>query len=365
MRALARTTRPPMRGILIACALSGACSDGRASRDAGSRLDAALEPRPDGATFDGGSIGDAGAVTAICAYDAPYLVVTRDDALHGRSSAVVRVALQFDGAVSDVTVLRVDERLETTLVRTWAAETLAPPAGFDGRLVPVAGDPSPRVTFLGVADALEAELDVCANERWDRGQGSLEITLSTRETGEVSITCPLGVEFAGRGPEPLRIACAEGIPGWLARPSVSNVREPIVAALMEPELAIVNSGAAPVGSFVADAARVHTHVEPFPFERSCAEPTEYEPAAGIHEIWRGRTSEDVWSGPVAPGTEERANWFWQMAGELLPAGTCIAPDPTPTPEEECVPPVVALDVEGSSSAGRYRFESPLFTCYDP
>jgi hypothetical protein len=27
--------------------------------------------------------------------------------------------------------------------------------------------------------------------------------------------------------------------------------------------------------------------------------------------------------------------------------------------------VVALDVEGSSSAGRYRFESPLFTCYDP
>lgn len=319
----------------------------------------------DGGSYDGGTAGDAGNVQIGCAYDAPHLVVTRDDVLHGRSSTTLRLVVQAMGEVNDLRVMRVDERIGDAMVRAWDVASLAAPAGFDGRLAPVEGNPSPRVLFLGVADATEAELDVCELDPWARGTGSLEVTVSTRETGAVSFACQLGLTYSGRGPEPIRISCAEGVPGFLRHPRMSSIRTPVTASVVDAEIDFVNPGAgAPVDSFAADVLAARTHTETFVLEEACAEPATYAPAGGRHDLWRGMTSSDVWSGPVAPRTEERLNWFWQIAGELLPDGFCIAPDPMPMPGMECLRPVISLEVGGTSSAGRWRVESDLFDCYD-
>jgi hypothetical protein len=318
----------------------------------------------DGSSSDGGIAGDGGNVQIGCAYDAPHLVITRDDVLHGRSSATLRLALRAMGEVNDLRVMRVDERIGDAMVRAWDVATLAAPPGFDGRLLPREGMPSPTVLFLGATDATEEELAVCALDPWARGDGSLEVTVSTRETGEVSFSCPLGLAYAGRGPEPIRVSCAEGVPGFLRNARMSDIVMPVTASVIDSEIVFVNSGAAAVDAFGADVLAARTHTETFPIERACADPATYMPGGGRHDLWRGRTSSDVWSGPVAPRTEERVNWFWQIPGELLPAGFCIAPDPMPVPGTECLRPVISLEVGGTSSVGRWRFESALFDCYD-
>ena len=356
---------------LASLCILAACSSPRTRTDAGPPIDASgsdAGPRIDAAGLDAGLIdggpGEDAATspTFYCSnFNGPTLIVTRDDAQRTAPSVVVRLPIAIGGTVSGLAILAIDETLDGMPVRSWDVATVRAPVGFDGTSTPIIGTPSPTTLFTAVTDATAAELAQCDLDPWDRADGEVVVRLRTNETGEVTVTCALGVAFDGRGAEPLDLACARGVPGWLGpRPNISGITTtPTPIRLLDAPTLAHNSGALPVDGFVANALTVRNRTATFPSETACAPPTEWIVTTGRYELWRGLTSSDVWSGPVAPGEEERANWIWQESG-LLPAGFCYSG--RLGPPAECLRPTLALTLRGTSSVGDWEWESDIFDC---
>lgn len=323
-------------------------------------------PSPDVGTavVDGGPASDGGLASDVSALDAagpeircapsagPYLVVTADDALYGGDSTLARLPIYVMGSVTGLRVLGVEETLAEAAVRTWDAASFEAPAGFDGTAS------NAITTFDAVTAADARELAQCANDPWDRVGGALTVRLTTDQTGEISVNCAIGVDYGGRGPEVLELACARGVPGWLGpRPNVSGPTMPAAFRLASSETHARSTGPS-VDGFVATSAVLRTTYGAFPGETTCAGPAEWAITTGTHQLWRGGSSTETWSGPVAAGAEESANWLWQEPG-TLPAGFCFPPG---SPPGACVRPVISLTVLGTSSAGEWSWESDLFDC---
>ena len=355
-------------------AVSG-CDAAPPTADSGARSDSG--PRADAATGDTGLAVDAGrgidggpeadggvAPTVRCVNGTgPLLIITRDDLLRTGSSAVARLPIQITGAATGLQILSVDETLDGAPVRSWDVATLRAPSGFDGTVTPVPGDPSPTTLFTAVTDAESVELAQCDLPPWSRVDGELAVRLRTNETGELTVRCALAVGFGGRGPEPLDFACARGVPGWLGeRPSLSGITSPALIRLMDSPVHAHNSGTTLADGFVATGATLRNTTATFAGETACAPPTEWTATAGTHLLWRGASGADVWSGPVAPGAEERAGWLWQEPG-AIPAGFCYPG--RLGPPTECLRPTISLTLRGTSSVGAWEWESDLFDCLLP
>lgn len=339
---------------------SGVDDGGPLAQDAGAATDGG------GGGLDAGTVTDAGAppadggtVSLRCASGEPRLIVTTDDALHGGTSALLRAPIEVRGAVTGLRVLRATQSFGGVVDRTWEAAELEAPPGFDGAVADEPGVPA-VVLFRGVADADSTEIDQCARAPWERDAGSVSLSVTTDQTGEVTLECSFGPGFGGRGPEPLGVACARGVPGWLPRASISDIDTPRVFRFMESETVAHNSGPSAVNGFVASDATVTSGFGGFPGETECASPDTWTPGGGTHQLWRGTTSNDTWTGPVAPGAEERAHWMWQEGGALLPATFCFPPDLGEP--GACIRPVMSITLRGASSAGPWQWESDIFDC---
>ncbi|MFK7987574.1 MAG: hypothetical protein AB8I08_16260 [Sandaracinaceae bacterium] len=326
--------------------------------DAGPALDAGFDAGP-GA--DAGPPTDGGTISIDCDIgEGPRLIVTRDDALHGSSSAVLRLPLRVSGAVTSLEVVQVTETLDGLETRGWTGAMFRGPEAA----TPMPGDPTPTVVLSAVSDADPAELAECDAAPWDRSPGQLVARIRTDQTGEVDVTCDLGAAFGARGPESLALACAAGVPGWLGDPRMSGVTSPTVFRFLDSQTLAFNSGSTAVDGFVPQEARATTAYGAFPGETTCGSPTSFTTTAGTHQLWRGSTSEDTWTGPVAPGAQEVANYMWQEPN-ALPEGFCYPlPGPGVPIGEECIRPVVSMTLSGGSSAGPFTWESDIFDCYD-
>lgn len=354
---------------IVLFVLAWGCDGSNVMEDAGPRVDGAV-PMTDGGGADsglppgdGGPPADGGVVMIVCTdYEGPNLIVTRDDALHGRSSALFRISLELDAAVTGLAILALDEVLDGAPIRSVDPGVIRGPDGFDGRVTPSPGDPRPGILFTAVTNAAAAELAECDLDPWARHTGSVDVRLRTDQTGEVVVHCGLGSSYAGRGPEPVRLACARGVPGWVgSSPRISDITTPSVFRFMESPMLAHDSGAVPVDGFVATGATIRSTVRTFTGEMPCADPAEWTATGGTHQLWRGSSSVETWSGPVAPGAEERANWMWQEMGSL-PAGFCFPPGVGPP--DECLHPTLFIALRGSSSAGAWEWESDIFDCLD-
>lgn len=334
-------------------AVVGPVSDAGPRQDAGDvAVDAAL---PD---------VDAGAVTVTCsAASGPVIVVTRDVGGSTDDLTLLRIPLTFSGAASGISITSV-RQLDGAgaSVRDWAATGLAPPAGFDGHAVPRDGYPNPTLVFTQTDPALPAELALCDGLVTDRG-GTVEITGVTAEAGEFSVRCGLGLDYGGRGPERMPLRCARGVPGWLGNDStnVTQTTAPIVAALVESIATVHGVGAVPLDAFVSTAGTVSAAASMEGFDPPCSAPVEWS-TMGLNHLWRGMTSDDIWSGPVAPGTEETMFW-WSQTNSTVPDGTCVVPDVGMPMPPMCTRPMTRLLLRGTSSAGPWEWETGLFMCY--
>jgi len=356
---------------LLLCALAACGSTPRSGVDGGSavdssRTDAAASDAAalDATLSDAALLADGAAVPEVrCASGfGPFLIVTRDDLLRTESSVVARLPIQISGAVSGLAILGVDETLDGVSVRAWDITTIAAPPGFDGTVTPVDGTPSPTTLFTAVADAAVSELAECDLTPWERSDGALVVRLRTNETGELTVTCSIGVDYAARGSEPIDLACARGVPGWLGpRPALSSFTSPGAFRVMETPTLAYNSGATSVDGFVATGIALRNATGAFRGETACAPPTEWTSSSGRHQLWRGSSSVETWSGPVAPVSEERASWLWQEPG-ALPDGFCYR---SMGPPGECVRPTISLTLSGTSSVGAWAWESDIFDCFVP
>ena len=83
------------------------------------------------------------------------------------------------------------------------------------------------------------------------------------------------------------------------------------------------------------------------------------------QLWKGQSSNEIWSGPAPASAEAWANWMWQLVGVQFPAGVCFKPSTTPPePGKECTRPILQIELTGTSSAGPWTWESDLFQCMD-
>jgi len=342
--------------------------------DAGARPDALVPEDDGGSGLDGGppsdrdggppSDLDGGTLSVSCSLGSgPVLVVTRGVAGTTRDETLLRIPLQFSGAASGIEIMSVEQRDgDDAVVRTWPVGELAPPAGFDGRAVARYDAPSPTVLFTATADAHDHEQTLCDGELVDReSAGSVSIDGSTNEGGVFHVECRLGLDFGGRGMERLPFRCARGVAGWLETNStrVFQATTPIVAALVEARPTIHALGPMLDDFASTEAVIFASSADDFGFP-ACRGPVEWRTITDRQILWRGTSSADVWSGPVAPGTEESVNWFSQT-NESLPDGICAVPDMgAPT----CHQPSTRAILRGTSSAGTWEWESDLFTCYD-
>jgi hypothetical protein len=88
-------------------------------------------------------------------------------------------------------------------------------------------------------------------------------------------------------------------------------------------------------------------------------PGDWSPIGGTHAIWRGASSTDTWSGPVAQNVEESASWFWQQTPGSVPAGYINDPT-TGDPSTTCPPVNDRFVLRGTSSAGTWEWEGGWF-----
>ena len=356
---------------LLLCALAACGSTPRSGVDGGSTVDASRTDAGasdaaalDATLSDAALLADGAAVPEVrCASGfGPFLIVTRDDLLRTESSVVARLPIQISGAATGLAILGVDETLDGVSVRAWDITTIAAPPGFDGTVTPLPGTPSPTTLFTAVADAAVSELAECELTPWERNDGALTVRLRTNETGELTVTCSIGVDYAARGAEPIELACARGVPGWLGpRPAISGITSPSAFRLMETPTLAHNSGATSVDGFVATGIALRNATGAFPGETACAPPTEWTSSSGRHRLWRGSSSEATWSGPVAAATEEGARWLWGEPG-ALPDGFCFR---SMDPLGDCVRPTISLTLSGTSSVGAWAWESDIFDCFIP
>ena len=57
---------------------------------------------------------------------------------------------------------------------------------------------------------------------------------------------------------------------------------------------------------------------------------------GTATLWRGRSSDETWDGPVAPGAQVDANWYYAQNGASAAAGYCQSAIPM-DPMRACPP----------------------------
>jgi hypothetical protein len=335
--------------------------------DAGVRPDALVPDEDGGVGSDGGPPSDAGTVGVNCSgAHGPVIVVTRGVGGTSSDETLLRIPLWFSGAASGIAITSVEQRdSDGAIVRTWPAGELTPPAGFDGRAVPRDGVPSPTVLFTATAGAHDHELTLCDGELVAReGAGLVAIDGSTNEGGAFHVECRLGLDFGGRGMERLPFRCARGVAGWLDTNStrVFQATAPIIAALVEARPTIHALGPMLDGfNSTTEAVVLASSADDFGLP-ACHPPVEWRTTTDRQFFWRGMSSEDVWTGPVAAGTEESVNWFSQT-NESLPEGICAVPDMGGMPPT-CYQPSTRVLLRGTSSAGAWEWESDLFTCYD-
>jgi hypothetical protein len=317
-----------------------------------------------GATSSGGS-GAGGPVTMSC--DAPSLIVVRDvEGSGGKAESIARLALSLSGPVTGLQITGVEQvDLQAQTLRSWAGADFTGPPGFDGSVQ--ADDTNQyRVALWASAPALQAETDACDLKPWERS-GTLKVSAVTNEGGPIQFDCGLGLGLGGRGPESLRWTCAKGLPGWLdGMTGIENVAAPVTAALADSTIHVLNSSANAYSGFAADGATLAAYFADG-FSKPCTAPPEsWDFPPGTHDLWRGQSSNDAWSGPVAPGENDWAYWMWQLVGAQFPQGVCFVPDPNPPtdPTQICEEPVLGLTLSGNSSAGSWEWESDLFQCYD-
>ncbi|MEM9195809.1 MAG: hypothetical protein AAGF12_41975 [Myxococcota bacterium] len=332
---------------------------GRGSTD-GSVADRSV----DGNVGDGGSeidgSADAGAVEFFCrAFDHPNVIVTTGDHLRGGDSVTVRLAIRLEGpAATGIEVRSLDLSFGDAAPRSFAVSDLQYPPDFSGSLVREAGQNPPELVATLVDDAQAEELAQCDLAPWDRALGRVRATVFANETGEVEVECPLGSSFGGRGPEELRFGCATGIPGAVDRPNMSYTEE-FNISLIDAQVLAMGSGPTTASAFAATRIEAYTTEDTFVGEAACAEPTEWSVDTGRHDLWRGGSSDDTWSGPVQPGSEEVVNWFWQE-NRPLPAGFCFPPGDGSI--DDCLRPSIYFRLHGQSSVGAWSWESDIFDC---
>ncbi len=360
----------------IACACSSAPSSHAVNPpDAGAdsaRDDAA--PSDGGRPHDGAMSADApavdgGALKVSCGYDTPTLVVTRSSG-GGPATTLLRLPLQFSGAASGITISSVTQRAADsgmTTIRDWKVASLVPPAGFAGSVAPSSGYPNPTVLFTATAGALTSETDACAQKPWDRPGGTIHVSGTTKEAGGFEVDCGYGLSFGGNGAEPLRFACATGTPGWLGgqgseSPGITYVTSPIEAVLAAAGVHAYGAASAPVTGFTVTGATLTAHVSAIvPPGVMCpmTDPAPWTLTGGMSTLWNGPDSSHVWSGPVTPGQQADANWFYQLSGAMPMSGYCV---PASVDPMSCPPPVDQAVITGMSSAGPFAWESDLFNC---
>jgi hypothetical protein len=316
-----------------------------------------------GASGSGGSAGGS-SPTAQCQdpKGGPVLVIVSDpEGATGKADAVLRVPLSFSAPVSGLVLGSVEQRdAGDQLLRSWNAADFSGPPGFDGNVAWDNGQAP--VVLVARTTALEVETEGCALAAWER-KGKVTVAGSTNEGGAFEVECDVGNSYySGQ-----RWSCAKGLPGWLyGQTSVTNTITPYPFALADSTIHVQNTSASAWTSFAVTGATLHAGFTSS-FDPPCTSPPEtWELADGKHDLWRGQTSDDKWSGPVAPGSHDWANWFWQKSGAQLPDGVCFKPstEPPTDPFDQCQNPILQLMLRGTSSAGAWEWESDLFECYD-
>jgi hypothetical protein len=356
--------------VVIGLALWG-CGDDRGRGVPGDGgADGDLIPRTDGDVGgDTGLGGDAAVlpdgsepgVNVTCnVHDGPSLVITRPWSGGGVARTLARVDLAFDGAATGVVieeVVRMDA--DGAILRTWDGAAFAAP-GFDGTVSPREGVPTPVVHFTAADDALASDVERCDAEPLARNGGSFIVRGMTRESGAFETSCTLSNERLFDSD--LRFACARGLSGYLfGYPGFGTATEHAIT-IAESQIAAYGDAPAAIDGIVADGLTVRSFVEDAGFIPVCGPAQTWDATGGTHAIWRGMTSTDIFSGPVAPGTEERAQYFFQVPG-AGPTGFCFPPGPA-DPADECLRPALQLVVTGTSSAGPWEWEGGVFTCYE-
>jgi hypothetical protein len=339
--------------------------------------DGSVLPGEDGAvTVDGGnptdgsagdlSTADLGPLTVSCHLDGPTLLVRQPAS--GPSSTLARLPLSFSHAASGIKITSVTQTNTggTTPIRTWNASTFAGPPGFTGSAIPTTGNTSAGVLFSATDASLQSEVDACGVAPWKRPSGQLHVVGSTQEGGEFAVDCGYGLSYGGNNAEPLRFACARGLAGWLGgsgsdAPAISQFAVPIAGVLASAGVHVHNIDAAALSGVSATAGTVTGHArQVVPPACPMGDPAPWTLGAGIHELWNGTSSAQIWSGPVAPSTEEYVHWLFQQDGAMLPSGLCV---PAGMGIDSCPPPILQVVITGTSSAGTYQWESDLFECY--
>lgn len=324
---------------------------------------------PDGGGSDAGDTvpGDGGTVrvSVSChAHDGPSLVVTRpwDGSAEG-ARALARVRLRFDAPATGITIDEVERVTSDDAVAwTWDGALFAGPEGFDGTVSGPPGIALPMVLFAAAQDATPEDVELCDASPVERDGGRLVVRGRTDQSGAFETTCELS--NIALFDSDLRVACARGVPGFLH--GIASLGDSPEHGIMyvDSEIAGYADTSASVTAIAASALTARTFVEDDPFFPACAAAQTWEVPGGTHQIWRGRTSDDTYTGPIAPSTEESAFYMWQAPGSI-PAGFCFPPDTgAPSPDEECRRPLVQLLVTGTSSAGPWEWEGGVFTCYE-
>lgn len=376
-----RTTTAAMRPLPLAAFVLGLFSafgcdtregvDAGPASDAGPEADAGrpstdAEPPGDASGLDAGP-SDAGPreLTVRCrGNDGPTVTVTRTGL---DATSLLRLELSFEGGASGIALDEVVQRDAADVeVRSWDVSGIAGPPDFAGRVEAREGVPSPTVVFTAVAPSTSSEVEVCDGPWHARDGGRVDVRGRTAEGGAFEASCALGWDPASLG-ESLAFACARGVPGWLpqAFDAVSDVETPSDDVLLGTTAAAYGIGASAITDFVATEADVRVHAaEPFGFG-DCPEPAPlWEVRGATHTLWRGSSSEEVWSGPLAPGALEAFHWFAVVDGDA-PSDACVVPDVEAPPEDSCPTPSLQIVLRGTSSAGPWEWESDAFTCLLP
>jgi hypothetical protein len=362
---------------IAAIVLATACgADDRRGTDRDARApesDAGVVMLPDGgAGWDGGVVVTptdgampTGPVEVRCyVHDGPALVITQPwDGDPEGARALARVRMHFDAPARGIAIDEVARVASDGAVAwTWDGAHFAGPEGFDGTVTAPDGIALPTVLFTATDDAQPEDIALCDVSPVQRDAGHLVVRGRTDQSGAFETTCELS--NIGLFDSDLRVACARGLPGFLH--GIASFGSATEHSIMyaESQVAGYADTTRSITGLAADGLTVRSLVEDDVFMPACAAAQTWEVPGGTHQIWRGRTSDDTYTGPIAPSTEESAFYFWQAPG-TIPSGFCFPPDMGPTPpEDECRRPQVQLVVTGTSSAGPWEWESGVFTCYE-
>jgi hypothetical protein len=306
-------------------------------------------------------LGDLGPLEVSCGgLNLPYLVVTHPPS--GPDTTLVRVALRFSHAATEVTISSVSQLssdMPATTLRTWDATQLAGPPGWSGTATPDVGQTAAVVVWTGTASALAVESSACTLPPWQRPGGTLHVVGSTHEGGAFATDCSYSLRYNGALPEKLPLACAAGVAGWVDDVDLNTTTTPIVALTVYTGVHVYDLAGTALDGITATGATVYGHAGvPMP-GCSTGDPAPWTLSGGDYTLWRGSGSMQVWDGPVTPGAQVDANLLYALNGGVPMAGFCPMGATGPM---SCPPRLLQIALSGNSSAGAYRFESSLFDC---